>query len=156
MSCVSLLFLYGTNLAFSDKAAMTSPKADKLLLMDWASFSRSAAAPVVVVVVVVGVAVVVIVVITSLVGSLTPGQVDDGQLADCGSLRRFIVTLHLIITITTTTKTTTTTMIAKIECDLDDSAFIWVAPVCLSRFPLIMITIIVTSHEDNNNNNGNC
>lgn len=35
---VSLLFLYGMNCCSLDKAEITSPRALKLLLMDWASY----------------------------------------------------------------------------------------------------------------------
>lgn len=45
-TCVSLLFRYGTNFSLVDRAEMTSPRADKDLLMLWASFNRSCVAPV--------------------------------------------------------------------------------------------------------------
>ena len=46
ISCVSLLSRYGMNFSPSDKADITFPNADNDLLMFWASFNRSALAPV--------------------------------------------------------------------------------------------------------------
>lgn len=46
ITCVNLLFRYGTNFSLVDSAEMTSPRADRDLLMLWASFNRSCVAPV--------------------------------------------------------------------------------------------------------------